>query len=113
MEKVKKFEGYFKKSSKEGCDNVFIQKLYENGEIHIIVSNKMPKAGYYECEIVLMKPPKKGYYVVYFIHNEEKEKQSYQKYLQNKKSRMKKNAKFENKKIKDTINDKTIINERE
>lgn len=113
MSEVKKFEGYFKKSIKQGCENVYIQKIFENGVLHIVVSNKMPKAGYYECEIMPMKMPKKGYIVVSFIHNPEKEKQSYQKYLQNKKIRMKKNAKFENKKIKDTINDKTIINERE
>jgi hypothetical protein len=96
----RKFEGYFKKSSKDGCDNLYIQKLYDNNECFIVLSNKMTEAGFYECDIVPMKPPKKGYFVVSFTRNLEKEKKSYQQYLKKEKNKLMKNAKFENKIIK-------------
>lgn len=91
-----KYEGYFKKSSKKGYENYYIQKIYENGEFHIIMSNKIPEAGFYECEIIPMKPPKKGYIVISFVRNLEKENQSYQQYLKNKKNKLKNNAQFSN-----------------
>jgi hypothetical protein len=43
----RKFEGYFKKSSKDGCDNLYIQKLYDNNECFIVLCNKMTEAGFY------------------------------------------------------------------